>query len=81
MVFSDLHCNWSSTNTMGILFQKYVYSTFSMKMVLNCVHIWSVDLSLVEDNVPVRNLMKSVFQECSNLCSLFHLSGNVYQPR
>ncbi len=44
----------SSTNTTGSLFQKYVYSSLSMKMVLNCVHIWSVDLLLVEDKVPER---------------------------
>ena len=34
-------------------------------------------LFLVEDNAPVRNLMKSIFQEYSNLCSIFHLSHNV----
>ncbi len=45
---------WSSVNTIGSLFQKYVYSSFSMKMVLNCIHIWSVDLFLVEDKVPER---------------------------
>ncbi len=39
----------SSANTIGSLFQKYVYSSFSMKMVLNCVHIWSVDLFLIKD--------------------------------
>ncbi len=39
----------SSTNTTGSLFQKYVYSSFSMKMVLNCVHIWSVYLFLIKD--------------------------------
>ncbi len=38
-------------STKGSLFQKYVYSTFSGKMVLNCVHIWSVNLFLVEDKV------------------------------
>ncbi len=48
-----------------------------MRIVINCVHIWSADLFLVKDNVPVRNLIKSIFQECSNLCSIFHLSGNV----
>ncbi len=40
---------WSSMNTIGSLFQKYVYSSFSMKMVVNCVHIWSVDLFLIKD--------------------------------
>ncbi len=39
----------SSANTIGILFQKYVSSSFSMKITLNCIHIWSVDLFLVED--------------------------------
>ncbi len=34
----------SSANTIGILFQKYIYSSFSLKMVLNCVPIWSVDI-------------------------------------
>ncbi len=34
----------SSENTTGILFQKYVYSSFSMKTVLNCIHIWFADL-------------------------------------
>ncbi len=29
----------SSASTTGILFQKYVYSSFSMRMVLNCVHV------------------------------------------
>ncbi len=67
---------WSA-NTIGSLFQKHVCSTFSMKMVLNCVHIWSIDLFLVKDKAPVRNLIKSLFKECSNLCSIFHLSGNV----
>ncbi len=67
----------SSANTIGSLFQKHVCSTFSMKMVLNCVHIWSADLFLVKDKAPVRNLIKSLFKECSNLCSIFHLSGNV----
>ncbi len=42
-------------STKGILFQKYVYSTFSMKMVLNCIHIWSVNFFLVKDNVQGRN--------------------------
>ncbi len=46
-------------------------------MVFNCIHILSADLFLVKDNAPVRNLIKSIFQECSNLCSIFHLSGNV----
>ena len=46
-------------------------------MVFNCVHIWSADLFLVKNNEPVRNLMKSIFQECFNLCSIFHLSSNV----
>ncbi len=56
---------------------KYVYSSFFMKMVFHCVHIWSVDLFLVEDKVTVRNLIRSqlkklaFFQECSNLCSTF----------
>ncbi len=40
---------WSSVNTIGILFQKYVYSSFSLKMVLNCIHIWFVDLLVVKD--------------------------------
>ncbi len=53
------------------------WKCFSMKMVLNCVHMWSVDLFLVKDNVPVRNLFKLIFQECSNLCSIFYLSDNV----
>ncbi len=44
----------SSANTKGILFQKYMYSSFSMKMALNYVHIWSVDLFLVEDQVLER---------------------------
>ncbi len=44
----------SSANTIGSLFQKCVYSSFSMKMVLNCVHIWFVDLFLVEDKAPER---------------------------
>ncbi len=67
----------SSPNTKGVLFQKYVYSNFSMKIVLICIHIWSVDLFLVKDNMPGRNLIKSIFQECSNLCFIFHLSGDV----
>ncbi len=37
---------------------KVVYSSFSMKMALNCVHIWSVDLFLVKDKVPGRKLIK-----------------------
>ncbi len=45
---------WSSVNTSGSLFKKYVYSSFSRKMVLNCIHIWSVDLFSVEDKVPER---------------------------
>ncbi len=68
---------WSSANTKGSLFQKHMYSSFSIKMVLNCVHIWSVDLFLVKDNVPARNLFKLIFQKCSNLCSFFYLSDNV----
>ncbi len=39
----------SSANTIGSLFQKYVSSSFSMKMVLNCIHIWFVDLFLIKD--------------------------------
>ncbi len=70
-------CTGHQSNTTGSLFQKYVYSSFSMKMVLNCIHFWSADLFLVKDNAPARNLIKSIFQECSNLCSIFHLSGNV----
>ncbi len=42
-------------STTGFLFQKYVYSTFSMKMVLNYIHIWSVNYFLVKDKVPGRN--------------------------
>ncbi len=45
-------------STVGILFQKYIYSTFSMKMVLNCIHIWSIDLFLVKDKVLGRKLIK-----------------------
>ena len=56
---------------------KILCSSFSTKMVFNCVQNWSVDLFLVKDNGPVRNLMKSSLQECSNLCSIFHLSGDV----
>ena len=48
----------SSANTIGILFQKYVYSTFSMKIVLNCIHIWFVDLFSIKDKVPGRKLIK-----------------------
>ncbi len=47
-----------SANTIGSLFQKYVYSSFSMKMVLNYIHIWSVDLFLIKNQVPGRNLIK-----------------------
>ncbi len=47
-------CTGQAPSTTGILFQKYVYITFSMKMVLNCVHIWSVDLLLVNDKAPER---------------------------
>ena len=48
----------SSANTIGSLFQKYVYSSFSMKMVFNSIHIWSVDLFLVKDKVPGRKLIE-----------------------
>ncbi len=44
----------SSMNTKGILFQKYVYSSFSIKIVLNCVHIWFVDLFLVKDKKQIK---------------------------
>ncbi len=37
-------------STVGILFQKYVYSNFMVKIVLNFIHIWSVDLFLVQDD-------------------------------
>ena len=43
-------------STTGILFQKY--STFSMKIVLNYVHIWFVDLFSVKDKVLGRKLIK-----------------------
>ncbi len=60
-------------STIGSLFQKYVYSTFSMNMVLNCVHIWSVDLLRIR-------CQKEILLECSNkklaLCQLV-LSGTV----
>ena len=55
--------NQFSMNTIGILFQKYVYSSFSLRMVLNCVHIWSVDLFLVKDLATGRNLMKMQYFE------------------
>ncbi len=42
----------------GIIFPKYVQSSFSVKMVLNCVHIWSVNLFLVKDKAPGRKLIK-----------------------
>ncbi len=48
----------SSANTIGSLFQKYVYSSFFMKMVFNSIHIWSVDLFLVKDKVPGRKLIE-----------------------
>ncbi len=40
---------------MGIVSQKFVYNSFSMRMVLNCVHTWSVDFFLVKDMAPGRN--------------------------
>ncbi len=45
-------------STIGSLFQKYVYSTFSMKMVFNFIHIWSVDLFLGKDKAPRRKLIE-----------------------
>ncbi len=51
----------SSTNTTGIFFQKYVYSSFSMKMALYYFNTWSLDLFLFEDKAPKKFLF-----ECSN---------------
>ncbi len=45
-------------STTGSLFQKSVYSSFSMKIVLNYIHIWSMDLFLVKDKVSGRKLIK-----------------------
>ncbi len=57
--------SWAQS-TIGSLFQKSVYRSFSLKIVLNCIHIWSVDLFLVKDKVPARKLIKiaalAVFQ-------------------
>ncbi len=39
--------------------------------------VFRVDLFLVKDNVPGRNLINLIFQECFNLCSILHLSDNV----
>ncbi len=36
----------------------HFYSSFSMKMVLNCIHIWSVDLFIVKYKVLGRKLIK-----------------------
>ncbi len=59
-LFSDLRRLGTSANTLGILFQKFVYSTFFMKIVLNCIHIWSVDLFLVEDEAPESFYLSAV---------------------
>ena len=61
VLFSDLRRYRSSAKHYRHPLPKVVSSSFSMKMVLNCVHIWSVDLFLVKDNAPVRNLVKSIF--------------------
>ncbi len=45
-------------STIGSLFQKYVHSSFYMKIVLNCIHIWSIDLFLIKDKVLGRKLIK-----------------------
>ncbi len=42
----------------GIVFPKYVYSSLSSEMVLNSIHIWSVDLFFVKGKVPGRNLIR-----------------------
>ncbi len=66
-VFSDLRFApagyWLSGSTTGIIFQKYVYSTFSMNMVLNCVHNWSVNFFLVKNKVPGRYLINVQYFE------------------
>ncbi len=42
--------------------QDSVDSTFSMKMLVNCAHIWSVDLVHVEEHVGGRSLFKSQYK-------------------
>ncbi len=74
-LFSDLRPYWSSANTTGSLFQNYVYNSFSMKMVLNCIYISSVDLVLVKDKVPGRKLIKmaALWFGCVPKCSCLGL--------
>ncbi len=58
-IFSDLPGPGTSParSTAGIFNQKDLYSSFSMKMELNCVYIWSIDFFLVKDKLPGRNLI------------------------
>ncbi len=56
---------------------KNVYRSFSMKMVLFCFHVWSVDLFLVTDRAPGRKLVKRIYfviWQCSNCSCLGLLS-------
>ncbi len=47
-----------------------------MKMVLNCVYIWSADVFVVKNKVPGRNLIKKQSFETWHWSKLF-LSGIV----
>ncbi len=62
ILFSDLHrCTGLAQSTIGIMKGNSVDMTFSMKMLLKFILVWSVGLFQVEDNVPVRILVKSQY--------------------